>query len=359
MKENAILDVNVTAIVPSYQPDDKLLQVVQGLHEAGFTDIIVVNDGSDVDKQKYFTQAEAVPGCVVLTHLENKGKGVAIKTAMRYYAEHRSFESLGVVTLDGDAQHRISDVIACCRALVENPESLILGVRDFSLSHVPRRSRMGNKITLGVFRLFCGIRVSDTQTGLRAISHKYISAMLEVKGDRYEYETNVLLDMKHMGLTPYEVPIETVYIEENQTSHFRTVRDAVRIYALIIKYLSSSLVSSTVDEVMFFLLTALFGVALGDFSVFVCTAAARIVSSSLNFAINRRIFDSKGKMSHTVIKYIITATLTMCLSATIVHILRELIDADAAILQTLLKVIVDVMLFFLNFRVQRMWVFKK
>lgn len=359
MKENTILDVNVTAIVPSYQPDEKLLQVVRGLYEAGFTDIIVVNDGSDADKQRYFSQAEAVPGCVVLTHPENMGKGVAIKTAMKYYAEHKPDDSIGVVTVDGDAQHRVSDVISLSCALAENPDSLILGVRDFSLPHVPRRSRMGNRITVGVFRLFCGIRVSDTQTGLRAVSEKYIAAMLEVKGDRYEYETNVLLDMKHMGLTHYEVPIETVYIEENQTSHFRTVRDAVRIYALIIKYMSSSLVSSFVDEVMFFLFTTLFGVALGDFSVFICTAAARVISSSLNFAINRRIFDSRGKMSHTVLKYIITATLTMCLSATIVHILRELINVDAAILQTLLKVVVDVILFFLNFRVQRMWVFKK
>lgn len=359
MDEKLILDVNVTAIVPSYQPDEKLMQVVIGLSEAGFTDIIVVNDGSDEDKQEYFSKAEATPGCVVLTHPENMGKGVALKTAMAYYAEHKRPDSLGVVTVDGDAQHRVSDVIACCRALGKNPDSLILGVRDFSLSNVPRRSRMGNRITAGVFRLFCGIKVSDTQTGLRAVSEKYIPAMLGVKGDRYEYETNTLLDMKNMGLTPYEVPIETVYIEENQTSHFRTVRDAVRIYALIIKYMSSSMVSSFVDEVMFFLFTTLFGAMLGDFSVFICTAAARVISSSLNFAINRRIFDSKGKMSRTVIKYIITAALTMCLSATIVHILRELINVDAAILQTLLKIVVDVILFFLNFRVQRMWVFKE
>jgi glycosyltransferase involved in cell wall biosynthesis len=359
MEEKITLDVNVTAIIPSYQPDEKLMQVVRDLSEAGFKDIIVVNDGSDEDRLKYFPKDGSISGCVVINHSENRGKGVAIKTAMAYYAEHKPEDSIGVVTVDGDGQHRAADVIACCRALYHNPDSLILGVRNFSLPNVPKRSRMGNRITAFVFRLFCGIKVSDTQTGLRAVSARYIDDMLKVKGERYEYETNTLLDMKNIGLAPLEVPIETVYIEENQTSHFRTVRDAVRIYALIIKYMSSSMISSFVDEVMFYLFTLLFGAALGNYSVFVCTAAARVISSTLNFIINRRIFDSKGKMSSTVIKYIITATITMCLSATIVHILRELINVDAAILQTLMKVVVDIVLFFLNFRAQRMWVFKE
>ena len=177
---------------------------------------------------------------------------------------------------------------------------IILGVGDFSLPDVPERSRKGNRITSGVFKIFVGMEISDTQTGLRGIPAKYLEKLCEIKGDRYEYETNMLLYMKRWDLPFRQVKIKTVYINENETSHFRPVRDSVRIYSLIVKFLitglfvkflGSSLISFVVDyglNVAFQLLFRYLGLA--AFAVGVSYALARAFYSLVNFFLNRRIF---------------------------------------------------------------------
>ncbi|MBQ6614681.1 MAG: glycosyltransferase family 2 protein [Clostridia bacterium] len=201
----------VSVIVPSLNPDEKLCNTIKSLLEVGFTDIICVNDGSREDCLKYFPpESENITR---LTHEVNRGKGAALKTAFSYIVENRP-DSIGAVTVDGDGQHAAKDVLACVEQMVEDGDKIILGCRDFSLSHVPARSRFGNRLTSGVFRALCGLKISDTQTGLRAFPSAYYKDMLEVSGDRFEYETNMLLEMKARKIPYGEVKIDTVYIEE-------------------------------------------------------------------------------------------------------------------------------------------------
>ena len=161
--------------------------------------------------------------------------------------------SRGVVTVDGDGQHRAEDVRRCAETMLADGEKIIFGCRDFSLPHVPRRSRTGNRITSAVFRIFCGLRLSDTQTGLRAIPRDLLPLMLTVPGDRFEYETNMLHEMQAHGIGISEVKIDTVYIEENRTSHFRPFRDSVRVYARFLLFMGSSLASFLMDALLVFL----------------------------------------------------------------------------------------------------------
>ena len=81
------------------------------------------------------------------------------------------------------------------------------------------------------------MHIGDTQTGLRGIPASAIPTMVTIDGERYEYEMNVLLKLRDMKLGVFEVPIETIYIDDNSGSHFNPVRDAIRIYAVIFKYL--------------------------------------------------------------------------------------------------------------------------
>lgn len=228
--------MKITAIVPSLDPDEKLMQVVKGLLSEGFDDIVLVNDGSHSDHVQPFLDAAELPGVTVLTHEVNKGKGRAMKTAFAWCIEHRP-DIDGVVTVDGDNQHRAKDVRACCDALLRDPDKLWLGVRDFSQEHVPLRSRFGNTITRGFMKLACGVSVSDTQTGLRCVSAKYLPFLCHVEGERYEYETQMLLSARREGLGIGEVIIDTVYIDENQTSHFNTLRDSWKIYRIIFRHI--------------------------------------------------------------------------------------------------------------------------
>ncbi len=348
---------NVTVIVPSYQPDEKLESVVSGLERVGFDDIIVVDDGSSPDKKRFFPKPEAHPAMTLLVHPQNRGKGAALKTAFEYFVNNRKGRA-GVVTADGDAQHRPEDILACAERMITEDEKLVLGVRDFSLPHVPKRSRRGNRITSSVFRILCGLKISDTQTGLRAIPAKHLSALLDVEGDRYEYETNMLLAMKSNGIRYCEEKIETVYIEENQTSHFRPVRDSIRIYSLILKYIFSSGAATLIDLAAFYLLMTFLAPHLGAWEELICTAIARAVSSLSNFALNRRmVFRSHESVGKTMLKYYALAIPVMLVSGGSVTLLSALFSASAPWLVTVIKIVVDTILYFVNFRVQREWVF--
>ena len=228
--------MNVTIIVPSLDPDEKLNQVVDGLLAEGFRDIVLVNDGSHDDRLEPFRQAAEHPEVTVLTHEVNKGKGRAMKTAFAWCLEHRP-DIDGVITVDGDNQHRPGDVRRCAEAMLEDPGKVWLGVWDFSLEHVPLRSRFGNTVTRTVVKLACGSRITDTQTGLRAIARKHLPLMCRIEGERYEYETQMLLDLHDEKVGIGEVIIDTVYIDENQTSHFNAFRDSWKIYKIIFRHM--------------------------------------------------------------------------------------------------------------------------
>ena len=88
-------------------------------------------------------------------------------------------------------------------------------------------------MTAGLFRLVTGQKVTDTQTGLRGMSTDLIPWLLNLDGNRFEYEFNMLLEGKKSGHQISEVPIETVYLEENESSHFLPIRDSISIYSLI------------------------------------------------------------------------------------------------------------------------------
>ncbi len=342
---------NVTVVVPSLNPDEKLCGVVSGLIDAGFDDIIVVDDGSAPKYKENFPKPS--DKVTVLVHDVNRGKGAAMKTAFRYILD-RPDKKAGVVTVDGDGQHRVEDVCNCARAITEGEPALVLGCRNFDLPHVPSRSRKGNKITSLVFKFLFGMRISDTQTGLRGICTEHLPEMLEVSGDRYEYETNMLMALKPAGIPIREVSIETVYINDNETSHFRAVRDSIRIYGLIIKFFLSSVASTVVDQVAHGLfLSLLFG---GN--ELLSAGCARIISSVVNFIINKKaVFKGQGSTVKFLLRYYALAVPIILISATAVELVSGLFDGSV-MAKVLIKVPVDLILFVASFRIQREWVFK-
>ena len=228
-----------TAIVlPSLDPDKKFGGVVNELVEAGFENIVIVDDGSSDERQKWFDEAALHPQCRVIHHGVNKGKGRALKTAFAYVAKEMP-DVDGVITIDGDGQHLTKDIIACGERMLEEKDKVVLGCRDFDAPGVPPRSVAGNKSTSKMFKIFCGIRLSDTQTGLRAIPAKYLGLFCGIEGERFEYETNMLLQMKRNGIAFSEQSIETVYDPEDYSSHYNAFKDSYRIGRIMLKFLLS------------------------------------------------------------------------------------------------------------------------
>ncbi len=358
MMENAIAGGAAGVVLPSLNPTDRLVEVVRGLIDAGFKAIIVVNDGSDADHRAPFSVLRGFPECSVLTHDVNRGKGAAMKTAFQYILDKRP-EITCAVTVDGDGQHLPEDVRSCVLALEEAPEALILGCRDFDAPEVPFKSRNGNKITRFIFRTGCGVRVSDTQTGLRAVSRELLPRLLDISGDRYEYETNMLLELHRDGTPFVEVPIETVYEDNNSCSHFHPLRDSWRIYRLIIKYMASSFISAGIDEGAFFLLHLVFKSGFGKYTILFCTVVARIISSFCNFNMNKAlVFGSRKDYRRAMLHYYCLCVPQMLVSAGLVYLLGWAFGSGSSAILTLLKMAVDTALFFISYNIQKNWVFR-
>ena len=354
----------ISVVLPSLDPDEKLIAVIDGLLEYGFTDIILVNDGSKPENLHYFQDLAAKhPQIHLLHHEVNKGKGAALKNAFRYFLENRP-EGLGVVTVDGDNQHHPEDTRACCEHMLETGRT-VLGCRDFTLEHVPARSRFGNHTTSAIFKIFVGMTISDTQTGLRAIPRDVLEALVNVEGDRFEYETNMLLAFNTLGIPFDEVKIRTVYIEENKSSHFRVIHDSWRIYKLILahffRYTISSLVSAVVDTLSYALLSWALAPLLWGFALTaVCGVGARTISSLLNFFLNKKlVFRANVDTKRAMLRYYALALPQMATQVLLTqgaYALFAVSDRSNG-LRTVIYALVMIALYFLSYMIQQRWVF--
>ncbi len=222
-------------LIPTYNPTEQLIHLIDALIKLKKTTIIIVNDGSDAKCASIFNVILHQPGLIVLTHEKNKGKGAALKTGLNY-AYSNLINILGVVTADGDGQHAANDIIAVGEQLETDPNSLIIGVRDFSEKTVPWRSQFGNLLTRKIFALFFGLKISDTQTGLRAIPKKLIPSLLKIKPNHYEFELEMLLKCKKNDQQIIEKKIHTIYFDQKQYSHFKPINDSFRIYLTLFKH---------------------------------------------------------------------------------------------------------------------------
>ena len=375
---------DIAIIIPSLDPDEKFVNTVDGMAAAGFKHIILVDDGSHEECKGFFKQAmEAHPDvCSLLVHEVNKGKGRALRDAFAYIADNLP-DVCGAITVDGDGQHTPEDTVRMAKEMEAKPGNVIIGCRDFSLSHVPTHNRLGNRISSFVYRIVYGIKLSDTQTGLRGIPAQYLRPFAdEVDGDRYEYETNMLIYMQDHKIPYSEIPIQTLYIDDNSSSHFRVVRDSYRIYKPIILFVLGSCIATVVDLVVFSLLNSMTAGSLSGggtgplarFAAFLAdkfglkdafaqlllpTVVARIISSLVDYNFSRtKVFGSNKPARETIWKYYVICIIRMILSWLGVSLLTNVFKAQGIIV-TLLKVVWDLVLFFISYNWQRTWVFKK
>ena len=226
-----IASVNgIIVVIPAFEPDGHLPQLVRRLKPA-FHRFIVVDDGS-CSASTTFAELRSIDGVTVLVHEANRGKGAALKTA---FAEvRRRFpDATGVITVDADGQHLPEDIRHVAQSLAENPDRITLGVRTFG-PDTPFRSKFGNLWTLGEFRLLTGHSLRDTQSGLRGIPGELLSALLEIPGDRYDYEIRMLVRAVRQTGGIVQIPITTVYENGNATSHFKPLADTLNTQRALI-----------------------------------------------------------------------------------------------------------------------------
>ncbi len=354
-------------LIPSLSPDDRLPAYVKELLAADFGLILVVDDGSSAEYQKFFDEIAGWERCHVLHHEVNRGKGAALRTGFAYLKEHTKLQ--GMITADSDGQHTVPDTLKLATELSQK-EELLLGSRDFSKNNpnVPPKSRFGNRMTSGVFKLLYGQWLPDTQTGLRAFPRSLTDFMLSVSGDRFEYEMNMLIQASNQKIPMRAITIETIYHEENKGTHFHPIRDSWRIYKLLLgsffRYSAASIISFLVDYLVLSLLMfwvfkdkpdiTLLGIPF-SFKALVATPIARLCSAPLNFLLNKHFVFQAKKSHYAVERYVVLAVCSLIVTTFVFGFLDHYVNTP--FLHILLKIVIDTAMYVINFRIQKAWVF--
>lgn len=337
-------------VIPAYEPDRKLLALLKKVREKSDFEIIVVDDGSSPACSAIFQ--EATKWATILSHRQNQGKGAALKTAFAHIKREGSFGV--VVTADADGQHKVWDIFRVRNKAQENPKTLVLGSRSFS-GKVPLRSAFGNKLTRLLFKQQTGLGIQDTQTGLRAFSSSMLPFMLSISGDRYEYEMNMLL-LASKTYPLLEVPIETVYLNKNESSHFRPLRDGLMIYKELFQFALSSFSSCLVDYLIYAVLMVLLAGLPLTSSLLIANTTARTTSSLFNYWTNKKwVFKNQDSLTRTGTAYFSLALLLFGLDT----LLLEVFAGGFGLHPLLSKILVGTLLFGLSWLVQKKFIFKE
>lgn len=334
------------ALIPAYKPEPAVVDTVRQLFESGeFGGVVVINDGSGSEFDPMFQSLEDL-GAVVLRHYTNLGKGMGLRTGLNYAA--CAFpRSVGVVTLDADGQHLVNDILSVARQLTLTPHALVLGCRCFG-EGTPLRSRLGNQTTRRFMRLLAGLNISDTQTGLRGIPLSFIPSLLRLKTMGYDFELDMLIQAKKQHLPLIELPIETVYIEDNRSSHFNPLLDSMKIYLVFLRYNVSSLLTAGVDYAVFMTCTLL-GLSLAS-----SMALGRVCSWVVNYGVNRKfVFKSDKGYVQSLVPYLLFEVSMALVS----YIAIDSLFRSMAFNVYAAKVVVETSLYLLTFTVQREIVF--
>lgn len=345
-------------LIPSLEPDERLLSYVQKLREYGLMNIVIVDDGSGEEYQSIFRELSE-NGCVLLRHTENQGKGAALKTGFQYI-EQQFDEISSVVTADSDGQHAAEDVYRLANEARRHPDALVLGVRNFSEGGIPPKSLLGNRITSIFFAMLYGKRLSDTQTGLRAFGPQLLAFMQGIHGSRFEYELQMLISCIRSGIPIHTLPIQVIYENGNAGTHFKAIQDSARVMGVLfsnfVRFISSSIASAIVDIGIAWFLIDFLRPMLGqhDFvRILLATVIARIISIMVNYLLNRHFVFHKENSQGSLWRYLTLCAFVILLSSTGVYLIHTIFFIS----EKIAKIVCDALLFLLSFQMQRRWVF--
>ncbi|MCM3128618.1 glycosyltransferase [Paenibacillus provencensis] len=348
----------VIILIPSFEPDERLLSYVHQLREYKLNHIVIVDDGSGDEYQPIFRKLSD-NGCFLLRHHDNLGKGTALKTGFQYIEQH--FDGVSVViTADSDGQHAAEDVYRLAEEAKRHPDALVLGVRNFSEGGIPPKSLLGNRITSYIFAKLYGKQLSDTQTGLRAFGPEMLPFMQKVQGTRFEYELQMLISCIQSGISIHTLSIQVIYENGNAGTHFKAIRDSARVMLVLLasfmRFITSSITSAVVDLGIAWLLIELLRPVMGEqdyLRILLATVIARMMSITVNYLLNRHFVFSKENSQGSLWRYLTLCGFVILLSSTGVYLFHTVLFLD----EKIAKLFCDAILFLLSFQMQRRWVF--
>jgi glycosyltransferase involved in cell wall biosynthesis len=214
------------AVIPAYQDEKHIGDIVRRTRER-LDHVLVVDDGSTDQTAQRAREA----GAEVIVHNQNRGKGDAIKTGLAHWSDR---EITWVSLLDSDGQHLPEEIDRFLKAAASSTQpTFLIGNRMNNVSGMPFIRRVVNRYMSKQISRLCGQEIPDTQCGFRMLNRQLVPELLG-GGDRFDYDTEVLIVASRKGYRIESVPITTVYTD--QVSKIRPLRDAIRFLKLMWRY---------------------------------------------------------------------------------------------------------------------------
>ena len=308
------MNKDIVVLIPVYNPDKDIMNKFLEKLTKKFDNIVFINDGCDKSYDNYLNKlSKKYP---IIKHNINLGKGRGLKNGINYILNNYPNSSI-IVAADCDGQHSVKDIKKCADMAIKYQDRLILGVRNFTNSSIPFRSKFGNIITRNVLNLLVGVKISDTQTGLRAMSFDIAKKLIDVSGERYEYETNVLIETKNRNIFVKEIPIDTIYINSNKTSHFNPIKDSIRVYKLFTPYILFTVLAYIIETIIFINTYNIYNLF---YTIPLVLLLSKIVSSII-----KKIFNKYVNILYIVINYLISIIILSLVNTHIIEV-KILID---------------------------------
>jgi glycosyltransferase involved in cell wall biosynthesis len=342
-------------LIPAYRPAAALPELITEVLSADTSGcigaVLIVDDGSGPDFAGTFQCAQADPRVSVIRHATNLGKGAALKTGINY-ALVTWENAAGIVTADADGQHSPADILRVAQTLACNPERLVLGIRQFD-AKVPFRSHFGNNLTRFVFRALTGKTLADTQTGLRGWPRKYCMECLKIPINGYDFEMECLLRLNSGNAESQailQVPVQTIYLDNNQSSHFNPVLDSMRIYFVFLRYCATAALAAIVDSLTFYLVYRAYG------GIALAQVAGRALAVAMAFVLARKVvFKANVAVAGSLVKYLALVVLVGLVSYSMIRFFNGRLNVP--ILPA--KLASEGLLFLGNFAIQRDFIFTR
>ena len=293
-----------------------------------------------------FSVRPRISDTLVLKNAVNLGKGAALKHGMNHILVNHP-DCIGVVTADADGQHAAEDILKVATELRSQPAEAVFGFRNFK-HDVPFRSKIGNVVSRYVYRFLIGLNLSDTQTGLRGIPRRLAELSLGIRANRYEFETEQLIILTNERIGFREIPIQTIYIDDNRESHFRPLYNSIKIYFVLLRYALASVAAAAADLVSFWMI---FG---STQQILLSNLSARMISLWVQLALLQSFVFRRKISVRIFVEYIALVMVSGLISSALQIQLLQLVDVPL-----LTKIVADTLVFLFNFLFIRDFIFRR
>ena len=340
---------DLAVIIPAYRPGHALADLAAELASAGLCHIVIVDDGSGAQYASVFDAAARIDGVRIVGHATALGRGAALKTGINH-ALYSFPELAGIVTADGAGQYSAADIVLVARTQLEHSHALVLGARA-SDEKASSRERFGAAATRRAVWILAGSKLTDARTGLRAMPAGFAGSLLKLTSAGDEFELDMLILARQDGVEVIEEPVAADRSRQRGASHVSSassLRDSLRMYLVLLRFSSVSLLTALIDNLVFYFAYRRTGHLLA------AQAIARTASSIFNYLVVRNaVFNAKGAHKTALPKYLTLLVLNASISYTCIRIITAL--THLPVLGT--KITVESLLFFASFTLQREWVF--